>query len=277
MAKKKKLTKKQLKYIEDFVISRLEDIDLRPWQASCKSLAPPNYDHITRTKWFKENKFRADTGKEVVDFVDKTTKILQNDEVIEGSKVADIRTAIVRGVRKAEQAQGISQYLLNEVKLATLRTIVGWVEHPEKRRRKGGQIEKSRRGRKKEKGKHRPPIIEIVKEWEILTDDTIRITSVLSNNYLHPYQNVELEVDFGPNLIVNSVSPYSWKPDEKRIRIGYLEANLGVDHLETEFTIDLTIRKRVETYSISCKVHFDNCDKGVREVSKRSTSSITLY
>jgi hypothetical protein len=57
MALKKKPTKKQVRYIEEFVASKLENTDLKPWQASCKSLAPPNYDNITRTKWFKETSF----------------------------------------------------------------------------------------------------------------------------------------------------------------------------------------------------------------------------
>ena len=277
MALKKKPTKKQVRYIEEFVVSKLENIDLKPWQASCKSLAPPNYDNITRIKWFDENKFRSDVGRDVVAFVEEITTTLQNDELLEDIRVSDIRSAVVKGVRRAEKDQDITKYLLNDVKYATLRTIVGWVDNPERRKRKRSKsIEKSRRGRKKEKGKHRPPGIDIVKEWEIVTNDTIRITSAILNNYLHPYQNVELEIDFGLNLVVTSVSPFSWLPDEKRIRIGYLEAGLGVDHLETEFTIDLTVRERVETNIISCRIHFDNCDKGVRDVTKRSKATISL-
>ncbi len=276
MAQKTKLTKKQLQYIENLVVGKLAKIDLLSWQASCKSLAPPNYDHVTRTNWFEENKFRAETGKEVVDFVEKMVKILQSDKILENVRVSVIRSAVVKGVRRAEEKQGISQYLLNDVKLATLRTIVGWVEYPEKRRMKKSSIEKARRGRKKEKGKHRPPIVDIVREWEILASDTIRITSVLSNDYLHPYQNVELEIDFSPYLTVSSISPYSWRPDDKIIRVGFLEAGLGVNPLETEISIDLAIRERRDTYLISGRVYFDNCDKGVREVSTESSTTISL-
>ena len=277
MAKKDKPTRKQLRYIEDYVVAKLENVDLRPWQASCKSLAPPNYDNITRTKWFEENKFRSDVGRDVVAFVEETTTTLQKDEHLEDIRVSDIRSAVVKGVRRAEKKQDITKYLLNDVKFATLRTIVSWVDNPGKLKgNKRKSIEKSRRGRKKEKGKHRPPGIDIVKEWEIVTNDTIRITSAILNNYLHPYQNVELEIDFGPNLVVTSVSPYSWLPDEKRIRVGYLEAGLGVEHLETGFTVDLHVRERTETNTISCRIHFDNCDKGVRDVSKRSKATISL-
>ena len=203
--------------------------------------------------------------------------VLQEDDNLAKVRVSDIKSAVVKGVRRAEKDQNITKYLLNDVKFATLRTIVGWVDHPERLKGERSVGKKTtRRGRKKEKGKHTPPQIDIVKEWEIISNDTIRITSAISNNYLHPYQNVELEIDFGDNLIVTSVSPFSWLPDEKKIRIGYLEAGLGVEHLETEFCVNLTIRERVETYTITCKVHFDNCDKGVRDVSKSSKTSISL-
>ena len=275
---KKKLSKKQIRYIEDTVSKKLEMVDLEKWQLVCKSLAPPHYDKTTRVKWFEENKFRAEVGREVVNFVEEMTAILKEEEDLSNIRISTIRSIVVKGVRKAEQAQNISQYLLNDVKLATLRTIVGWFDDPEKMKGKRAKSRSTtRRGRKKEKGKHRPPSIDIVKEWEILSNDTIRITAAISNNYLHPYQNVELEVDFGPNLVVTSVSPFSWLPDEKRIRVGYLESNLGVDELETPFSINLSIRERVEAYTISCKIHFDNCDKGVREVTKRRKVTIKLF
>lgn len=277
MAVKKSLTKKQLRYIEEFVASRLENVNLIPWQDACKSLAPPHYDNTTRSKWFGENKFRADIGRDIVEFVDEMMSTLQDNHSLVNIRVSDIKSAVVKGVRKAEKDQNITQYLLNDVKFATLQTIVGWVDHPEKireERRVGKKV--TRRGRKKEKGKYAPPKIDIVKEWEIISNDRIRITSAILNGYLHPYQNVELEVDFGPNLVITSVSPFSWLPDEKRIRIGYLEAGLGIEHHETEFSIDLIIRERVETYTISYKVHFDNCDKGIRDVSKTSKTSISL-
>jgi hypothetical protein len=279
--KKKKPTKKQLKYIEDFVAGKLKNTDLKPWQDVCKSLAPPNYDNTTRTKWFEENKFRAGRGREVVEFVEEMTTTLQEDELLSKIRISEIKSAVVKGVRRAEQDQDITKYLLNDVKLATLRTIVGWVDYPE--RVEGDSPEKdrtrrkTRRGRKKEKGKFRPPDVELIEEWEIVSSKALRLTSTISNNYLHQYQNVELEVDFGPNLVVTSVSPFSWLPDENRIRIGYLKANLGVDSLETRFQIDLMIRERVKTFTIASKVHFDNCDKGIREVSRTRKHTFELF
>lgn len=275
---KRSPTKKQVRYIEDFVASRLGKTNLKPWQEVCKSLAPPHYDNITRSKWFEDNKFRADIGRVVVEFVEEMVSILQDDFSLVKLRVADIRSGVVKGVRKAEKDQDITKYLLNDVKFATLRTIVGWVDNPEKLKDERSIGKKTtRRGRKKEKGTHIPPQIDIVREWEIVSYDSIRITSAISNNYLHPYQNVELEMDFGPQLVVTSVAPFSWLPNEKIIRIGYLEAGLGVENLETIFNIDLAIRERVKKYSISCKIHYDNCDKGVREVSKVSKTSINLF
>jgi hypothetical protein len=278
VSQKRSLTEKQTRFIEDFVVSKLAKTNLKPWQQVCKSLAPPHYDNITRSKWFDDNKFRADIGRNVVKFVNEMISLLQDEDILAKVRVSDIRSAIVKGVRKAEKEQDITKYLLNDVKFATLRTIVGWVDHPERVTSETSVGKKTtRRGRKKEKGKYSPPQVEIVKEWEILNNDSIRITSAISNNYLHPYQNVELEMDFGPQLIVTSVTPFSWLPDEKIIRIGYLEASLGVENLETIFSIDLAIQKRTRIYPITCKIHFDNCDKGVREASKISKASIKLF
>lgn len=278
-SKKKKPTKKQLRYIEGFVVTQLKKVDLKPWQNSCKSLAPPNYDNTTRSKWFEENKFRADVGRKVVEFVEEMVTTLREVDILSNIRVVDLKSAIVKGVRKAEQDQNIAKYLLNDVKLATLRTIVGWVDHPE--RVKGDVADRSRkqtrRGRKKEKGKYKPPQINLVKEWEIIGSNTIRITSIISNNYLHPYQNVELEVGFGPHLVVTSVSPFSWLPDENRIRIGYLKAGFGTEPLDTTFRTVLNVRKKVKTFTLSCKVHFDNCDKGIQEVSRTNETSISLF
>jgi hypothetical protein len=275
---KRSQTKKQARYIEDFIVSRLVKINLKPWQEVCKSLAPPHYDNITRSKWFDDNKFRANIGRDIVEFVDEMISVLQDDDNLAKVRVSDIRSAVVKGVRKAEKEQDITKYLLNDVKFATLRTIVGWVDHPERvTDERSVGMKTTRRGRKKEKGKHLPPQIDIVKEWEIVSNDSIRITSAISNNYLHPYQNVELKMDFGPQLVVTSVTPFSWLPDERIIRIGYLEAGLGVENLVTIFSIDLAIRKRMKIYPISCKIHFDNCTEGVREVSKVTKTSINLF
>ncbi len=277
--KKKKITKKQLRYIEDFVVAQLKTVNLKLWQDSCKSLAPPNYDNTTRSKWFEENKFRADVGRKVVAFVEEMVTTLREVDSLSTIRVVELKSAVVKGVRKAEQNQNITKYLLNDVKLVTLRTIVGWVDHPE--RIKGDVANRSRkntrRGRKKKKGKHKPPQINLVKEWEVVSNDSIRLTSTISNNYLHPYQNVELEVDFGPHLVVTSVSPFTWLPDKKRIRIGYLKAGLGNEPIDTIFRTELNVRKKVKTFTISCKVHFDNCDKGIQDVSRTSKTSISRF
>jgi len=141
--KKREITKKQLRYIEGFVVTQLKKVDLKPWQNSCKSLAPPNYDTTTRSKWFEENKFRADVGRKVVEFVEEMVTTLREVDILSTIRVSELKSAVVKGVRKAEQNQNIAKYLLNDVKLATLRTIVGWVDHPE--RVKGDIADRSRK------------------------------------------------------------------------------------------------------------------------------------
>jgi len=277
--KKKKLSKEQYRYIEEFVVRKLVSRSLKSWQLACESLAPPNYDNTTRSTWFEENKYRASKGREIVQFVEETCKTLQKTVLLSNVLVSEIRSGIVKGIRKAESGQNITKYLLNDVKLAALKTIVGWIDHPSRIDEANTTTErrirqKPRRGRKSEKGKYRPPELNLIKEWEVIDKATIRITSLLLNKYLHPYQNVEVEIDVDPNLVLTNVSPYSWLPEEHLIRVGYLPADLGIEPSETTFMLDLSVQKRASSYSFSWRVHCDNCEKGVRDVSKRSEATI---
>lgn len=277
--KKKKLSKGQIKYIEEFVTKKLESRSLKSWQQACESLAPPNYDNTTRSAWFEENKYRATAGREIVEFVEEACKALQRTAMLSNVLVSEIRSGIVKGIRKAESAQSITKYLLNDVKLAALRTIVGWIDHPYRLDEVNATAQertrqKSRRGRKAEKGKYRPPELNLIKEWEVIDKTTIRITSLFMNSYLHPYQNVEVEIDVDPKLILTNVSPYSWLPEDSMIRVGYLPAELGIEPSETEFVLDLSVRKWAPSYRFSWKVYCDNCEKGIRDVSEKGKATI---
>jgi hypothetical protein len=281
LVKKKELTKGQYKYIENLVIRALEGRNLKSWQQVCASLAPPKYNNTTRSKWFEENKYRASIGREIVEFVDETCKKLQQETAISNVLVSEIRSGVVKGIRRAEILQHVSKYLLNDVKLATLKTIVSWVDYPNRVAEVGvtkqdSTRRKFRKGRKAEKGKYVPPEVNLIKEWEIIDKTTIRITAVLLNKYLHPYQNVELQVEIDPKLILTNVSPYSWLPEDHLIRIGCLQAGFDIEPYETPFVLDFRIRQRATSYKFSWRVHYDNCERGIRDVSEMSTTTITL-
>lgn len=276
--KKKKLSKEHYKYIEEFVITKLEGRSLKSWQQACESLAPPNYDNTTRSTWFEENKYRAQIGREIVEFVEEVCKALQKTTMLSNVLVSEIRSGIVKGIRKAESAQNITKYLLNDVKLAALKTIVGWIDYPYRLQSNATIPErirqKSRRGRKAEKGKYRTPELNLIKEWEVINKTTVRITSQFLNRYLHPYQNVEVEIEIDPNLILTNVSPYSWLPEDHIIRVGFLPAELSIEPSETTFMLDLSVRKWTSSFSFSWRIHCDNCEKGIRDVSEKSEATI---
>lgn len=274
------MSKKDLARVSAIILQRLENRDLSKWQKACKSLAPPHYDNTTRSHWFNENKFRIQVGREIITFVDEMTAILQNDNTFHDMRTSVIRSGIIKGIRDAEKKQKISQYLLNDVKFAALRTLVSWMDNPEKLKIAGREQRKSDdarpRGRKKVKGKYVPPRFELVREWELVGNDSIRLMLVVSNDYIHPYQNVEIEIEFGPNLAVTGVSPYSWIPDQNILRVGFIEANLGVKSFETPVMIELKMQKRQRDYIITGKLHYDNCDRGYRDQSKPQTTTVKM-
>lgn len=264
------------------VFERLKEVDLTSWQHACKSLAPPKYSNTTREEWFEENKFRVRIGKEIIDFVEETSKSLHQEPQISSMRIADIKSAIVKGIRDAESSQGITSYLLNEVKLAALRTLVRWADSPKRMKdleHKSTKISRrvNKRGRKKEKGKHRPPELNIMKQLEVLDKDKIRLTSTLTNNYIHPYQNITIELDIDPNLVLTRVTPYSWLPNEKLIHVGFLEAGLGIDPLDASFVMDFDVRKRSKSFYIGFKVLYDNCDRGIVDETDLSRTTLQLF
>ncbi len=275
-----KLDKKQLAHISTIICQKLQGEDLGKWQETCKSLAPPNYNNTTRSRWFEENEFRVQIGRKIIAFVDEMVSTLQNDMLLQDVSTNTIRSGVVKGIREAEIKQELSHYLLNDVKLSALRTLVGWTDNPERLLGERSNVRKyggnRRRGRKREKGKYYAPHLDLLREWELVGNDSIRMMLVVLNEYIHPYQNVEIEMDFGSNLIVTSVSPYSWVPDKNLLRIGFIEANLGVDPFEVEIIFELKMQKRQEVYKISGKVHYDNCDKGYRDQSKLHNTTLRL-
>ena len=219
-------------------------------------------------------------GRKIINFVDDMTTILQKAEGLQEFRVNAIRSAIVKGVREAEKKQKISKYLLNDVKLSALRTLVNWTDNPERMMTKISDKQKTRvkkqRGRKKEKGKYVAPRVELAREWELVGDDSIRLMLIVANDFIHPYQNIELELEFSSDLIVTKVSPYSWAPEQKSLRIGFLEADLGIEPSETQILLELQMRERREEFQIRGKLHYDNCNRGIQDVVELETRTIRL-
>ena len=162
MGKKKgKLSKSLFREITGLIQADLEVYDLLSWQKACKSFGPVHYESETRKQWFKNNQFRLEAAREIVEFVESWIKNLRNDERFEEYTVEAIRTGIINAVRIKQKDAGAELGLLNPVKLNGFKTLIKWADNKnlldegpyngarkyrqEKPRRQPGAHHKSRR------------------------------------------------------------------------------------------------------------------------------------
>jgi hypothetical protein len=196
-----------------------------------------------------------------------------------------IRNEIINAIRYMQEKEGIETNRINGVKIAAFKTLIRFIENPslleegpyEGRKtlpeNKKRRPKISRRGRKKQKGEFGPPKVNLTKDVEVIEKNQVRVTIGLINNFLHPYQNVNLELDIDPKLSLKSASPYTWKPKENLLHVGFLEAGLDVEPYETEVKVLFDMTKRATKYSISGTLFYDDTDKGRRaqeSISKKS-------
>jgi hypothetical protein len=285
--KEKELTTEQKRYISRKVVVALEEIDLSKWAEACKGFGPFNYNEITRRQWFEKHKSKVKTGREILDFVEKLKSELGKDDKLKGVVLGSIKESIVDAIRDEQTKRKIEQYRLNTIKLSTFSTLILWADNPKKLdegpyegkldippdKKQAPKI--SRRGRKAAKGTFGAPGVVLDRDIKI-SAKTIELTVVLINNYLHPYQNVELELELDSNLSVVSTKPYKWSPKDQRVIIGYIPASLDVNPNEITFTIELEQKTKATTYSISGTIHYDNTDKGKRVLEKLTKVKVKI-
>ncbi|MGQ4910949.1 MAG: hypothetical protein ACP6KW_02155 [Candidatus Thorarchaeota archaeon] len=277
---------KEIARIHSRVREKIGTKSLQPWQQACRAFAPFNYSRTTRKEWFRKNQDRVRIGREIVGFVDRMTAEIAEDEQFKGVRKSAIKKEVVKGIRKIQEKQGITVNRLNEVKVDSFRTLVSWAEDPE-RLEQGRHLgretlpqelrkkrERSKRGRKSAKGKYGPPVVHLAKDTEI-SDGKVILTCAIENRYLHPYQNVMIQLDVGEGVSVHKVSPFRWNASKKSIHVGFVMAGLDVEPLETEFTIELSA-DRGKKHSISGTVFYDDTslgDKGKAEIEKVTFST----
>lgn len=285
--RKREPNAEDIKFIRGRVKEELGDRDLKPWQVACKGFAPFNYTITTRKEWFKSNEFRVATARQILKFIQKMAMSLKKEEVLEKVKMSGVRLEIINGIREVQQAQGIDANLLNSVKEATFKTLVSWADEPSKLEEglyqgretlppeKVKVSKRSRRGRISAKGESVAPLIHLDKESRVEGKNLI-IDCAVENLYLHPYQNVSIELDLPDGLVVEKVSPFKWKADENLIYVGFVEAGLLVGSLETEFQITFSMRKAAKSFSIKGKVHYDDTAKGRRRYADIRKATIKV-
>lgn len=284
-SKKRKATPKEQKTIRDAVREELGSKNLSSWQKACKSFAFLNYQEDTRKEWFEKNKARVGTAREILAFIDKTAKTLRSDERLADVLMSDIRAEVINGIRDVQKTQGLETHRVNSAKIAAFKTLLGYADHPERLEEglykgadtlppsKKKEPKRARRGRKKEKGTYVAPEVRLAKAVESIGAKKLRLTSSIINKYIHPYQNVEIELDFGDSLSVDKVTNFSWSSSQSKIKVGFLEADLGVDPLEKEFTMDLSVKKDKKSFNVKGKIHYDDTEGG-RRAEKEFTATI---
>ena len=285
--KRDSLTETERKSLRREVQEALATLDLQVWQEVCRSFGPYNYARTTRKKWFEENKDKLETAREIVSFVGELMENLQKGEGLDGIKTSVIRSEIVDVVRQEEEARGLSDGKLNLVKLSAFKTLISFSEEPhkleegpyegmteisEKRRR---EYEESR-NRESRKGQYRAPEVNPVKREERKSKNYTMIIIGLVNDFTHPYQNVEIELDLDAGLSVEDVEGCIWKPDESRIEVGFLQASLSAEPYEKEIVVRLRGAKSETKRKIRAIVHYDNCEKGIRDSGDKEVGRLTV-
>jgi hypothetical protein len=273
---KDELSKSQRHLIATKVFSALKIHDLKEWHRVCKSFAPPHYATTTRKKWAKDNQWRLEIAREIVDFIDSWTETFRNHEKFADVKKSIIRKEIIESVRREQAKQTSLKSNVNEVKLSGFRSLIKWTDNTEmleegpyggKEKLPDKKIVRtlSRRGRKRLKGKFKAPEIDMGTKTIVRKDGRIRLRMAMINNYIHPYQNVKLEVNTDKGLEIVGVSPYEWTPEDQSIHVGFVPASLTAEPLNTEFSIELLTTGTSEEYNLSATIYYDNTDKGKRE------------
>ena len=279
-SKKRPATPKEQKIIRDTVKDEIGSKNLSTWQKACKSFAFLNYQEETRKEWFDKHKSRVNAGREIISFIDKTSGKLRKDERLAEVLMSNIRDEVINGIRDVQRAQGLETHRVNSAKVAAFKTLLGYADHPERLDEglyKGAESlppskkrapKRARRGRKKEKGTYVAPEVKLAKSVEAGGAKKLRLKSTITNKYIHPYQNIEIELDVGDGLVVEKVSPFSWSASQNTLKVGFLEADLGVDPFEKEFNIDLSIKKDSKSFKVKGKVHYDDTESGRRAVKE---------
>lgn len=273
MTKREEVKKSEYKYIKKKIQPELGKLDLKEWQEACKSFGPLSYNRTTRKMWYEKNEGRIPTAREIVDFVEGWTDRLRADETLDPVRKGAIRETVVDIIRDAQGERGIEKNKLNTVKVAAFKTLVKFadqpgrledgpyegVKEPEKFKRK---VQRSRRGRKKEKGAYKAPVVDLIHEFELKGKDRVQLTVQLRNEFLHPYQNVSLKLNLGSGISVTSVEGCSWNPEDNKLVIDYLPAELSVDPLTRDIKVNLSLKENKKKYTVDGKLFYDDTDKG---------------
>ncbi len=286
--KRDELDKSQKRIVSSQIAPALKICDLIEWQRACSAFAPPHYAKVTRKMWFADNQKRLPAAREIVEFIDGWTQTFR--EMIEFENVTKdaIRGGVIEAIRNEQEKQTSTKGRVNVVKLSGFRTLIKWAENPDRLNEgpyggkdhlpEGKSIVRktSRRGRKSLKGTFRPPDIDMSAKAVVRKNGRINLKMVIINNYIHPYQNVEVKLSTGEGLDIVGVSPYGWTPEDRTVVVGFLPASLSVEPLHSEIYIELASTDSSDDYMVTAIIHYDNTEKGIREKTKKKVKRIRV-
>lgn len=130
MKKKSKLGRSIAKLVDESVSKDLSAYDICKWKKACKSFAPITYTNYTRKQWLKENRYRLEAAREIIDFIDRWMNHFRNRKKFQNYSVAAIKERMILVIRKAQQKIKNEKGILNSVKLNGFKTLVKWADNP---------------------------------------------------------------------------------------------------------------------------------------------------
>ena len=283
------LDRSQRGIVREIVTSDLDVYDLASWQAACKGFGPIHYDSQTRKQWFRKNNWRINAAREIVDTVDDwTTLALEKDELSNASRSGILKT-IIRIIREAQENLGMNLGKLNVVKLAGFRTLIQWGIDDgalEKGPYEGAEElppdakilrTKEAKKRKRQKGEYTTPVVQLNHDRVLLDNNTLSLTVRISNYYMHPFQNVELELDIGGGVsLMGVIRPHDWSSGMSSIRIGFIEASLDTRPKTVDVNLIFRIPDGVRQFRLGGNLVYDDTMKGSRAKTQLDKVSIRL-
>jgi hypothetical protein len=270
--KKAKLSKQMAAIIHEAVSKNLDVYNMHEWKLACKSFAPISYTNSTRKQWLKNNRYRIEAAREIVEFVDSWVTHFRKRDGFDSFPVAAMKKEVILVVRKAQRKIKSEKGILNSVKLNGFKTLIKWADNPEELEKgpyKGSDlipdgVVYSKRLKSTSADVQNIPKVNLLKDFEVVERGKINVVISIMNEGIFPFQNVEMELRLDDNLTVVSVVPYAWSPRENRIRIGFIEASLDRSGHEIEVSVQLICNKSAESYAIGGVLIFDDLVNGVR-------------
>lgn len=133
--KKSKLGRNHSKFVRETISKELSIYDMHKWKLACKGFGPIHYVSKTRKQWLKENQYRIEGAREIVEFVDKWVGHFRGLEKYEIYTVAALKQEVILVIRKTMQRVKNEKGILNSVKLNGFKTLIKWADNPKELRK----------------------------------------------------------------------------------------------------------------------------------------------